>query len=122
MSTKVNNHAKIYVPRVCKGDEPTFSGEIVMRVPSYEERIDIMLESGTVDLADDHAKSKRDMLSMTRKLVVSSYPFYVKVDLTHIKTKKHFKSVDDLKYSAKTAEILNEVATWLLTADLLGEN
>lgn len=110
-----------YTPKACIGKEAQFSGQVVMRVPSYEERIDLMTETGSIEL-ENQEMPKSQMLKMTKALVEASYPFYVKVDLTYKPTKKVFTSADELRYSAKTAGILTDVATWLLNADILGES
>lgn len=112
---------QIYTPKACQGKDAAFSGQVIMRIPTYEERIDLMCESGSVD-ASEGEMSKKQMLQMTKSLVSASYKFYVKVDITHKASKKHFTTSESLRYSAKTAEILSDVATWLLNADSLGEN
>jgi hypothetical protein len=110
-----------YVPKACRGKEAIFTGEVVIKIPSFEDRIDLMTASEAGQKKQDEM-SQIELLQQTKKLVQASYPFYVKVDITHKATKKHFASADELRYSAKTSEILSDVAAYLLNADCLGES
>lgn len=112
---------KRYVPKACQGEDAAFTGEVILKMPSFEDRIDLMSASDLGGKPQEEM-TQIELLQQTKALVQASYPFYVKVDITHKETKKHFASADDLRYSAKTAEILSDVAAHLLNADSLGES
>lgn len=112
----------VYKPNVCKGDNPLYTGQVIVRVPSYEERTELMLEADVIDNPEELKKDKRASLRAMAKLVKASYDYYKRVDITHVETSTKFKSVDDLRYSPLGSLILQEVATYLLRADGLGKN
>lgn len=112
----------VYTPAPCKGDKAEFSGQVILNVPSYEERMEIMLEADMLSVSQDEAGvDKAKSLKMMMEMVKASYRFYKKVDITHKPSKTKFDSLDDLRYSPKGAAILNDVATYLLNADGLGK-
>lgn len=112
----------VYKPEPCKGEGALFSGQVVVSVPSYEERMELMLEADMLDNEDVKNIGKNEAARMMLKMVKASYPFYERVDVTHKESKQHYKSVDDLRYSPNAGAILNDVATYLLKADGLGKS
>lgn len=106
-----------YKPLPCQGDKAEFSGNVVLRLPAYEERMEIMVECDFLDMTSEEGKvtgSKKQQVKSMLKLVKASYEFYEKVDIKRKSDGKAFKSLEDLRYDHSCAEILQDVANWLL--------
>lgn len=106
-----------YTPAPCEGKDAKFKGMVVMRPLSYDERADLMLETGMADLMnggeslEEVAQNQnKQYLGIMSKLAKASYPQYVKVDIKGLENKRDYKSVDDLKYDPDAQAIIQDVA------------
>lgn len=118
---------KIFTPKSCQGDKAEFKGDVVLRLPAYDERLEMMLESDLMAAVEsakdggDTSKNKSYLLALS-KLVKISYPFYQKVNITRKSDKKAYKSIEDLKYDPSCVGILQEIAMELAAGNTLGKN
>lgn len=119
-----------YVPNPCKGDKAKFEGSVVMKAPSYEERVELMLDANfsefvnaKIDDMDNLKQDKTKFLKCMLQLVKKSYDYYVKVDIKEKGGKKtHYKSLDDLRYHKECADILQDVAMQLVNGFSMGND
>lgn len=117
---------KIFTPKACQGDKAEFKGDVILKLPAYDERLDMLLETDLMAATEKSegegsAGKNRDYLLALSKLVKISYPFYQKVNITRKSDKKVYKSVDDLKYDPSASTILQEVAMELAAGNTLGK-
>ncbi len=118
-----------YTPGPCKGDEAEFEGAVVLKAPTYEQRLEIAADPDLMEFLKDEEKAKgkkRDVKpQQLRTLIVMakwSYQFYEKVDLKHRSTKVHFNDLDALKCDPRCAPIIQDVATKLASGFELGNS
>jgi len=115
----LSEHFKTYRPTPCEGDDAKFDGEVVLRLPTYDERMDLLMDNP--DFFDDVEDSKEDsgkkvvVSNLKKSLAVSrwSYKFYKKVDIKRKSDGFHFKSLEDLQSSTDCTAIIADVANRL---------
>lgn len=108
---------KPYKPSQCKGDKSLFTGNVVLRMPAYEERMELLCDAELLDLADEEGQTKGDkkkQLKSMLQLVKASYAFYEKVEIKRRSDSKEYKKLDDLRFNSECAEILQDVAMYLI--------
>lgn len=102
-----------FIPSVCKDTEDskaTFSGCIVMQVPSFDERYQFIEDSG-IDVADDGGVSRKGSnFSIIRNMVKASSKFYKEVKLKRLSDGMEFNSFEALSMDPECDSILIEVA------------
>lgn len=130
-----------YTPEPCidsldkdgKEVKALFQGEVVLRIPAYEERLEIVastpeilevqdLDEGQLKKLSAKERSEQQVLQMKALIgaVKWSYNFYEKIDITRKKDKKKYGKIDDLKYDNECAAILNDIALKLTRGFDLG--
>lgn len=116
----------VYTPAPCMGDDAKFKGEIVLKLPAYEERLEMLADHPELleDSQQSGSKKKQNMSALQMKTVLAmvkwSYNYYNKVDLVRLADKKKFTSLDDLRYSNDTQAIIQDVAVKLAQGFELG--
>lgn len=109
-----------FVPNECKGDDPKFTGHIMLRVPNFDEKWEL-LEGMGLELTPDGQVdlSKTKSFSFVRKCVSSSKPFFAEVA---IKSKEgtEYKTFDDLSNDDETHGILMNAALATVSGMKLG--
>jgi hypothetical protein len=104
----------------------TFSGEVVLKVPAYEQKLEMLVahpEMMDEDLGKKKKGSSKVSLSEMRTVLAMvkwSYEFYQKVDLVRLSDKKKITSLDDLRYDAGCQGIIQDVAARLSQGFELG--
>lgn len=94
-----------FVPKVCRGENPTYTGKVVINVPKAPERFNYLRESGVLaiyeKMADDKGKEKEELrfdLSSQFELVGKMMGFVEKhvkeVDLTRVEDGFKVSDVD----------------------------
>lgn len=112
-----------YIPEVCKGENPTFSGTIILRPPTFDEKYELLEVSG-IEIADDNSvkmPSGNSRLRLMRALVKASEKNYVTVSLKRLADGEEMKSFQDLSTAPDCHEILINVATELLHGFKMGK-
>lgn len=111
-----------YVPKACKGDSPVFTGEVELRLPTFDEKFDL-LDAAGVEIGDDGkvelSGSKR--IKIIRQLVRLTKDYYVAVSLKRLDDESELKSYDDLQCDSDAHEILGEVALEIMHGFKLGK-
>lgn len=100
-----------YIPSLCKEGEE-FSGHIMVKVPSFDERYEVLDQMGISADSTTGEVKMNDLNSFTtlRKLVSASLKFYNSVDIKH-KDGREFKSKEDLLSDPDCDAMLIEVAS-----------
>lgn len=112
-----------YIPEACKGEKPEFSGEVVVRPPSFDEKYEYLETSG-LDLDDSgnvHMPSGMGKIKLMRNLVKLSQKNYVSVSLKNNATGEEYKSFEDLSSDPDCHNIMVEVASQMLNGFKLGK-
>lgn len=111
-----------YVPSVCKGDNPTFSGFIELRLPTFDEKYEYLETSGISvgESGEINSGNTISQMAVIRKFVKQSAKHYQSVSLKKIATEEAFESFDDMQYDSDCHQILIEVATQLINGFKLG--
>ena len=106
------------IPAVCKpdekGNEPKWEGYVVMRMPTFDERFEVMEE------LSEAAEAKMSELKMIRKLVKASQKFYAEVALKHKESGEECKSFDDMQYHESLYPALGELGRFVTEGNKLG--
>ncbi len=122
----MSEHYKTYRPKPCEGKKALFEGEVVLRLPSYDERMDLLIDNPDFFDDDEKPKSKKDKkvnletLKKSRAVCEWSYKFYKKVDIKRKSDGYHFKSLSDLQISSDCTSIIADVANRLSVGFELG--
>lgn len=114
---------EIFEPSACQGDKPTWKGQIVLRVPAWDETLEFTENNYEFMASSMEGKKKPDALvnmKLMRAMLVWSYQFYKKVDLERIADKKKVQSLDTLRRIKDGQQILQEVASKLVQGFELG--
>ncbi len=125
-------HTVTYTPAPCEGEDAEFKGEVVLRAPSYEDRLEMAANPALMDYLkqqeapekkkkrDDDSQAKADQVKMMIAMVKWSYGFYEKVDITRIKDGVRFTDVEKLRHDPSCGGILQDCATKLSQGFELG--
>ncbi len=110
-----------YIPEPCTKEDAIIKGHVVLRVPSYEERAELGIESEFFSISSmpEEDKTKATIKCMV-KLVKASYPFYSKIAFDKIDGSKVYKELDDLRMDYLCSEILQDIAMKLVKGLDLG--
>ena len=109
-----------FVPTACLVDDPKITGSLIIRLPSAEERCDIIAESNM-----DLEAMKSNEISFYKSLssvIKKVYDHIVKVDLKRPGSDKVL-TVEEMKYDPDCFPILAELANKMLVGGfVLGKN
>lgn len=100
-----------FVPAACTGENPKITGSLIIRLPSAEERCDIIADSNM-----DLEAMKSNEISFYKSLssvIKKVYDHIVKVDLKRAGNDKVL-TVEEMKYDPDCFPILAEIANKLL--------
>lgn len=117
-----NKYTFKFTPLCCQGDDKTYEGHIVLRVPSIDERLDLMSRIGVEINKDGEIELPKAQLLMSKNLISESWKFYEEVKLKCIADGQEFGSVDDLKFYPQLTSIATEVSRLLLNGIRPGKN
>lgn len=106
-----------FTPEICSGDTAEYSGQIVMKMPTYIERLEIY-ESQGLDLSGGkegiESEAKKKGLSML-KHAASQLPKYVmSVDIIRKSDGFKFDSLELLSYDSDLGPVMQECALKLV--------
>lgn len=112
-----------FIPSVCKGENPQWSGYIELRPHTFEEKFEWMealglsfKDDGTIETAD---LGKVNSIKAIRTLVKLSQKHYLSCELKHV-SGAEVKSFDDAQYVEELHPVLPEVANFLMSGIKLG--
>lgn len=111
-----------YVPTICKGDDPSYSGHVELRMPSFNEKFDLLEKAG-VELDEDSKVIYKTAgkLAMIRKMVEITEPYYVSIELKRNSDGAELKSYDDLQNEPDAHSVLTEVSVQIMQGMKLGK-
>lgn len=125
----------IFIPSQCKKKEieengvkkevePEFSGEIILRMPNFDERFALFEEVGMDPNQSKDELSPLKHVGTIRKLVAKSKEFYQEgsVKIKRLADGLELKSFDDLSYEPDCALILIEAASALISGASVSKN
>lgn len=120
---------KSFIPEATKVEGSIFTGDVIIEIPSYDERMDMMMDSGLTEALQEKAanldnESYKPGMSYHKALnncVKLSYSRYVKINLTRKKDKKVYKDIEEFKYDPDAGVILQEIALKIATGSILGK-
>lgn len=117
--------SRIYTPKLCQGEGALFDGHVLLKVPSYEDRLEMLAEYPDLINEENEAESDKKISKAGMKTMLTmirwSYQFYLEVKITRLSDKQKFKSLDDLRYSSDCQGIIQDVATNLSKGFVLGK-
>jgi hypothetical protein len=104
-----------YVPEACKGESPKFSGEVELRVPSYDEKLEMFELSGMEFNSNGKVElsSTSCNIKILRAMIKHSEKFYQSVSLKKLSSGQELKSFEDLQYDSDGPSVLIEIASSL---------
>lgn len=112
-----------YVPKQCKDHEvenpeqpgvmipvkATFSGHIVCRGTTFDERMEQMEQLGIeADAKGEVSTQKFNAAAMVRKLVKKAQEYIVRVELKRLSDNKEFKSFEDLSEDGDCDDLITD--------------
>lgn len=99
-----------YVPTICQGKEAEWSGYVMLKPVSFDQRFQYIEESGfDMDLEKGDIKIDMSLMGPIRKLVKFSSKHYTEVCLK--KGDQKVNSLEDMEYTDELHMVLIEVAT-----------
>jgi hypothetical protein len=108
-----------YVPTICKGDTAEWTGFVVLRLPSFDEKYEY-IESIQADLVDEEGGvNVSNKLKSIRAMVKVSEKHYVEIALSHPEHGE-VKCWDDMQYNDDMHGVLVEVAGLVLNGFKVG--
>lgn len=116
-----------YKPEPCidgKKKKAEFTGEVVLRAPAYEERLEMLSSDPDLVNAISGNAGEADVSSNLKSLLALakwSYGFYVKVDIKRNECGTVFDNLDKLRFDARAQGILQDVALKLSQGFTLGK-
>lgn len=102
-----------YVPKT-----EGFSGEILLNVPSYKERMALLKGLG-VKMGPDGATSMDDQLEMAEKMLAKFSTLVLKVDLKY--EDQVFTDIEELSYYKEGQDVIQELQGVLTNGLTLGK-
>lgn len=112
-----------YKPKPCQGDDSIFTGEVVLKLPTYDESLEFL--DNNPEIGDEVAEDDPDKASkgVKRMLVMAKwcYQFIHKVDIKRKSDGKHFTSLSELKVSKDCRPIIQDIALQLASGSDLGK-
>ena len=112
----------VFIPSICKGDEALFSGEVELRLPTFDEKFEYLEKTG-IEFDDGglvEVGTTPNKIKFIREIVKLSEKHYIRVSLKDLNSNEEFKSFEDLQYCTEAHPLLMEVATALLNGFKLG--
>lgn len=110
------------VPNVCKGEAAKWSGYVVMRVPTFDEKFEYienigvsMKEDGTMD-----SDGSSNRISQVRKMVSLSQKHYMEVSLENKETGEKVASFEEMQYVEDLHGSLVEISGMMASGFRLG--
>ena len=116
-----------YTPAPCKVEDSKFKGEVVLKVPAYEERLEMLADHPEILESAEESSSKKNKkvsgkdLKVMLAMIKWSYKFYHKVDITRKRDGARIESLDGLRYDKDCQDIIQDIATRLSQGFDLGE-
>lgn len=106
---------------IYKPTQENISGEIVLRMPLYEERIEFLDELNILDKENKVDEEKKKSFKTFGKMLKIARNFYESVDITRLKadgsTVNH-KTYEDISSDPACADIIREIATSMINGGL----
>lgn len=112
---------EVYEPSSCKGDKPTWKGQVVLKVPAWDETLEF--SEANMDLmpkAEGDEQEQKSNVKLMRNMLIWSYKFYKKVDLVRLSDGKKVDSLELLKCIKDGQPVLQDCATKLIHGFELG--
>lgn len=110
-----------FVPAVCKGETPTFSGSVTLKKMTFDEKYKVLencgveVEEGEGGKTNVKTPAGSQMFKTIRAMVAASKPAYVSVDLTRMADGAKFTSFDDLDTDGECDGVLAEIGqAWFM--------
>lgn len=111
-----------FIPTLCKEDSE-FSGHIILRLPSFTERMNIIEESSlSLDDSGEVSGDKNKMIKSITKIIELIKDNYLVVDVTHKPTGHKIDSYIKLASFPGCENILTEVAQKFMGGFKLGND
>lgn len=104
-----------YVPKACEeGSEPKFTGHIMLRKPTFDERMEMAELISDMEVGDD--KPSKNNMKALRVMVAQSKKFYEVSDwfITRLSDGHVMSSFDELSIESDCTDILVEVAGFIM--------
>lgn len=99
-----------------------FSGHIILRVPDFDERMQLLEDIGLeINDAGQGAIPEDNKLKVMRRLVKATQAYYKEVDMKHVDGTE-YKSFEDLSFDLQAQPILMEVAKLMQEGIRPGKN
>lgn len=119
-----------FVPKVCRGEKPSYSGHIVVEVPKAPDRYRIIRESGVISVYEKAKEDGKDESSFdlaSQYELVTKMSGYVENQVKEVKLKRlsdgmEVNSVDELLSIASLESAVMEICLMFLKGFEPGKN
>jgi hypothetical protein len=111
-----------YIPSQAKGESPLFSGSILLKAPTFDQRFEYLEISGFQPEMDGTVESRMSQLKAIRKSVQLSKPHYISVNIKHLETGDEFKSFEEMTMNPVCDTILMEIGALMVGGIRPGKN
>lgn len=110
-----------HIPEECTGENPRFTGHIMLKVPNFDEKWGMldglgleMNDEGHVDMA------KMKSFSFIRSYVKAAKPFFAEVSIKENLSGNEYKSYEDLSADSDTHPMLMKASLVVVSGMKLG--
>lgn len=119
-----------FVPKVCQGENPSYSGHIVVEVPKAPDRYRIIRESGVISVyekAKDGGKDEQSFDLASQYELVTKMAAYVEAQVKEVHLKRlsdglEVKTVDELLSISSLESAVMEICLMFLKGFEPGKN
>lgn len=108
-----------YVPSLCKGDDRQFEGHVVIDIPQYMDRLDMILSSG-LDQSDLSNIEKIDGPKI--KLLKSASKHLIGCEIKRIEDGYVYSGIDELLVCSEAAAMVTECLGKVINGVTVGKN
>lgn len=99
-----------YVPQACKGDEAKYSGHVMVRMPTLDERYEFFETVEFKKGQQGEVIQGIENVPAMRKMCKLAEPFFKEVAVKRVSDGFEFKSYEDLSYDKDASLMIQEIA------------
>lgn len=110
-----------FVPSICKGEDAKYSGKLVLKPLSYEDRLDLIEAQAQeiTEAGEDDGKKAMALLRFAKNFSRNNLAdHFVSSTITRIEDGKVFSTLEEIKIDGPVSGIIPEVCSALISGQL----
>jgi len=110
-----------YTPGPCTGENAAYEGQVVLKMPAYEERLEMLADHPQILEQAENGENSASKMKTVLAMVKWSYKYYEKVEIKRLSDGHKFDSLDSLRFDTGCQHIIQDIAIKLSQGFELGE-